>query len=356
MRDLAANLGISHSTVSRALRDDPRITVAVRKQVARAAQKLRYKRDPKVAELMTHLRTSKHRVHQGTLAWITNLDPADRDMAVIQQQFLAAAEERAGQLGYKLDPFAKVGPADAPRLGRLFTARDIQGVWALMLWDVDYSAWGWDWRRFAFIHTGAEPTSRFVETVDADDRANIQLLYESLAARGYRRIGVATTESLEHAGAFELTAGRQRFARYHPEHLAFEPCLVPALDATGTRRIGQWIKRHRVDCIVSRWRGMGEVLDNLGYRTPEDMGLAYVVAQNRSSPVGSPSGIDINEALIGITAIETLVAAVEQHRFGLPAVPRQTLVPGRWQQGETTRAARVACSPATTAMRPRSPP
>ena len=64
MRDVAASLGISHSTVSRALRDDPRITAGVRKQVARAAEKLRYRRDTKVSELMAHLRTSKHRVHQ----------------------------------------------------------------------------------------------------------------------------------------------------------------------------------------------------------------------------------------------------------------------------------------------------
>ena len=97
MRDLAARLGISHSTVSRALHDDPRITAEVCKQLTKVAQKVRYKRNPQVSEMMTHLRTRKHRIFQGTLAWITNLNPAGRDMATIQQQFSPAAEECAGQ-------------------------------------------------------------------------------------------------------------------------------------------------------------------------------------------------------------------------------------------------------------------
>jgi hypothetical protein len=56
-----------------------------------------------------------------------------------------------------------------------------------------------------------------------------------------------------------------------------------------------------------------------------------------SSSEGVVSGIDVNAALIAATAIESLASAVEQRRFGLPGVPRQTLVPGNWQQGDTTR-------------------
>jgi hypothetical protein len=82
---------------------------------------------------------------------------------------------------------------------RSFRARGIQGVWALMLWHMDYDQWMWDWKKFAFIHHGAEPRRRIVDVVDADDRQNIRHLYPSQAARGYRRIGVATTQELEPA-------------------------------------------------------------------------------------------------------------------------------------------------------------
>jgi DNA-binding LacI/PurR family transcriptional regulator len=83
LRDVAASTGHSAATVSRALRGDRRITEAVRKKILRAAQKLGYRRDPKLAQLMSHLRLSKRRSFQGTLAWITNLDPADSDERVM---------------------------------------------------------------------------------------------------------------------------------------------------------------------------------------------------------------------------------------------------------------------------------
>lgn len=103
MRDLAAHLGLYSSTVSRALRNDSRITEDVRQQVQKAAQKLGYKRDAKLGELMLHLRLTKHRGYQGTLAWITNLAPADAHMKALIDQFSPHAEKRASQLGYKLE-------------------------------------------------------------------------------------------------------------------------------------------------------------------------------------------------------------------------------------------------------------
>ena len=65
MRDVATHLGISHATVSRALRNDPRITEAVRLSVVKAANKLGYKRDPRLAELMSHVRATKARALSG---------------------------------------------------------------------------------------------------------------------------------------------------------------------------------------------------------------------------------------------------------------------------------------------------
>jgi DNA-binding LacI/PurR family transcriptional regulator len=337
LRAIADHLGVHVATVSRALRGDGRISEGQRSKIKKAADKLGYKRDPKLAELMTHLRSSKQRSFQGNLAWITNLDPADPDMKAMIDQFLPHAEKRAAALGYKLDSFFQVKPADAPSLARIFHARSIHGVWASIFWQVDYDEWKWDWRKFAFIHHGAEPKRRIVDVVDAEDRQNIQHLYECLAARGYQRIGVATTHHLEREALFELTAGRVRFSMQNPAQPAFEPCLVDALDAAGAAKIAKWIKKHRVDCIVSRWRGMTGLLASIGYRVPQDIGLAYVTVRPSGGTQHHASGIDINAPLIALTAIDTLISAVEHRRCGLPKTPRQTLVPGRWHQGDTCR-------------------
>jgi hypothetical protein len=173
--------------------------------------------------------------------------------------------------------------------------------------------------------------------VDAEDRENIQTLFHTLAGRGYWRIGVATTHALEEKALFELCAGRVRFSLQNPAHPAFDPCLVRALDAEGAKAIAAWIKKHRVDCVVSRWRGMKELFAGIGYRVPQDIGLAYVTTRAVGGPEGPVAGMDVNAPLIAVTAVDTLASAVERRRFGLPEVPRQVLVPGRWQPGTTVR-------------------
>ena len=56
MRQIAALAGVSAMTVSRALRNNPRITPEVRSKVHKVALKLGYRPDPQVVKLMNHLR------------------------------------------------------------------------------------------------------------------------------------------------------------------------------------------------------------------------------------------------------------------------------------------------------------
>jgi LacI family transcriptional regulator len=112
---------------------------------------------------------------------------------------------------------------------------------------------------------------------------------------------------------------------------------VESLDEAGAAKIAKWITKHHVDCVVSRWRGMTALLGGIGYRVPKDIGLAYVTVRPSGGTQHHASGIDVNAATIASTAIDALVFSVEQRRHGLPAVPRQILVPGRWHQGDTTR-------------------
>jgi uncharacterized protein (DUF2126 family) len=80
-----------------------------------------------------------------------------------------------------------------------------------------------------------------------------------------------------------------------------------------------------------------DLLKSIGYKVPTAIGLAYVTVRPDGGTQHHASGIDVNAAMIASTAIDTLISAVEHRRFGLPALPRQTLVPGKWHQGDTTR-------------------
>jgi len=334
LRDVAAHLGVSHATVSRALRDDPRITEAVRRRVRQAAQQLGYRRDPKLAELMTHLRGSKRRAFHGTLAWITDLDMAGDYHRWLHDLNFGPASERAGELGYKLESFTRVSPADAPRLAHTLEARGIRGV-ALMFFfrPVTPDEWRWNWDHFALVHSGTIPAKPSFDMVDADYSANCLLLYRTLAEHGYRHIGVATELNIEQCLSYALCAAGDLFARLHPGHSMFAPCLLPDTSPAAVPLVQKWIKRHRVDCVVSSAHGMRKLLETCGYHPPKDIGLAFPAV----NPKDDWSGVDQRDRLIARGVVETLVASIEQGRFGIPECPRRILLPGVWHQGGTCR-------------------
>lgn len=335
MRDVAAQLGISHATVSRALRNDPRITEAVRLSVVKAANKLGYKRDPKLAELMSHVRATKARAFQGTLAWITDHDitvPAEHAPHELYWEF---AVRRAEDLGYKLERFSNVRPADAPRLERRLRAQGIQGIIIQQFKAVFHLPdWRFNWQHFAVIHNGSCQTTLNLDSVDADDIGNCVQVFTQLAALGHRRIGICTTRDIEVATSYSLSTAWQRFRLLNPQEHDVPSCLLPDLGPASARITARWLKEHRLDAVASQVRGMKELLESTGHRVPADLSLAY----QGVNPHGQNSGIWQREDIIASAAIESVIASVEQGRFGLPAVPRVTLIAGAWHPGTT-------CSP-----------
>ncbi|HEX8295693.1 MAG TPA: helix-turn-helix domain-containing protein, partial [Chthoniobacteraceae bacterium] len=70
LRDIARVLGISHATVSLALRDHPRISLGLRKKIQQTATEMQYRPDPMLAALASY-KKSKGKVHAaGVLAWV----------------------------------------------------------------------------------------------------------------------------------------------------------------------------------------------------------------------------------------------------------------------------------------------
>jgi DNA-binding LacI/PurR family transcriptional regulator len=334
VRDIAAHLGISPATVSRALRKDPRITEAVRLKVVKAAAKLGYRRDPKLAQLMSHVRATKQRAFQGALGWITDADLDTPAEAKVHDLYWPSAVRHAEAFGYKLECFPNARPTDAARIERRLRALGIQGI-VIQQFKAAFHLpdWPLHWQRFAAIHNGSSQTLPHLDSVDADAGANCVALLEKLTALGYRRIGICTTEEIERAVNFDLGAALRRFSLLHPGTVELPPCLLPDLSPASARTAARWLRKHRVDCVVSQVRGMKELLESTGRRVPEDIGLAW----QGVNPNHQNSGMVQREDIVAATLIETLIASVEQGRLGLPPVPRLTLIPGTWHPGATCR-------------------
>ncbi len=334
MRDVAAHLGISHATVSRALRSDPRITESVRQKVVKAANKLGYKRDPKLSQLMTHLRASKQRAFQGILAWVTDHDLCEPAEITPHLLYWESAEKRASELGYKLECFPNIRPSDAPRLERRLRAQGIEGI-VIQQFKAAFHLpdWKMNWKNLAIIHNGSSQTTLCLDSVDADDIGNCVQVFTKLRELGHQRIGICTTQRIEQATSYSLSTAQQRFSLLNPGTPDIPACLLPDLSPASAETTSRWLKKHRVQAVISQVRGMKELLESTGHRIPQDLSLAY----QGVNPHGQNSGIWQREDIIASVLIESLIASVEQGRHGLPSTPSITMIQGVWHPGTTCR-------------------
>ena len=71
IRDIAARAGVSHTTVSLALRRDRRLPAATRRRIERLASELGYRRDAALGELMARLRTLRAQPAHAALGFVT---------------------------------------------------------------------------------------------------------------------------------------------------------------------------------------------------------------------------------------------------------------------------------------------
>jgi len=131
LADIARKAGTAISTVSLALRNDPRVALPTRQHIQKIAVGMGYQANPLVARLMFELRKSRKQKYVATLAVInTSTIPLDTynkisNMAAWHQ----GLQQRASQLGYRLDHFWLHDPGSQPRqLERILKARSILGV------------------------------------------------------------------------------------------------------------------------------------------------------------------------------------------------------------------------------------
>lgn len=150
MKDIARRVGCSVSTVSRALRNDRRISPQVRERIAGAAEELGYAWDKEASNLMARFRSKATGrdiapetvalVHAGTRSY-SKEDPLG---------FWTALTRAAELVGFKIDEFAldprpeKTGESGR-RLSRVLRNRGIRGLVLFPFYQPDIRHWRIDW-------------------------------------------------------------------------------------------------------------------------------------------------------------------------------------------------------------------
>lgn len=339
MRAIALQAGVTHATVSMALRNHPLISPKTRQKVRRIARKLGYRPDPEVAKLMHHLRMKHKPLFKSTIAAVTTLtEEKEPAYAVALRE---GARRAAEALGYGFSVFrVEAGKKRDSRLQRILRSRGVEGVLFLPMKEAITLGHFLDWTHFSVVAATYGVLAPEFHRVIPDQFGNTLLICKHLARLGCRRIGLVmrrgTDLVVDHrfsaAVMWQNTIGGGDFVR------AF------MYDADYRDGLRSWFAGERPDGLIvgTEVEGHG-IAKELDLRVPGNVRIAVT---ERPDPTLF-SGIDQRSAEIGAAAAAQLHAMIQRGEKGAPIVPGVMMIKGRWVQaprrGDSSKATAGGC-------------
>lgn len=329
-RDIARALGVSVATVSLALRNRPVLSESTRREIQKFAVRAGYRLDEAAAELSGRKRSPTNPAITENIAWVTTSPEETLISRGSPDECRAGAETAAKTLGYRLEEFERGSRINPARLHQILRARGIRCM--LLSPQSENADWmDFPWECYSVARFGQSMLPPYFHSVSPDHVGNAMKAFQSILSRGYRRIGFLThdTGTKDCEGRL-IEAAFLTAQRFVEEENRIPTHLIPE----GSNQAGsivKWVKKHRVEAILTDLSEAPVLLENAGLRAPEDIGLAMM------DVYGLPifSGINPHPEEIGKAGVHLLHSLIIDNERGTTETPRQLLVNGAWTDGSS---------------------
>ncbi|MDR1284192.1 MAG: LacI family DNA-binding transcriptional regulator [Opitutaceae bacterium] len=337
IKGMAAQLGVSHTTVSLALRNHASLPKATKDRIRDFAKKAGYHPDPMLGSLVAYRQRNSPQSFKGALAWLTNYPTRNGWKRPSTSGYFAGARQRAEELGYRLDEIWLQEPdMDSKRIRQILVSRTIRGLLFAPQpapnTRIDLNLDG-----FAAATFGYSLVSFRLPVVMNHQFRNMMLLVQQLASGGIQKIGLAmplaNDERVYHNYAAGFWAGthfspKSRTVKAAPLHLPKTLEKGPFL---------QWFEKYRPEVVIAEAGYADQVLGHLkeaSFPVPDEVGIALV-----NIPYGNKyyAGIDENHELIGATAVDVVSDMSRHDETGENDQSKHVLIDGVWKPGKSIR-------------------
>jgi len=323
--DIAKALGVSRSTVSRALRDDARISLSTRERVQTFAREHAYQPDPLVAHLAAHAwRKRREQGSKVNIAYLTLAEPGTDPSTNLR--FKGAASIAKG-LGYGVELLNLTGYSDPSQLGRIAYARGVRGLicgFRASSWLMEAS--DFPWKRFAVVAAGVNLRQLPVHTVSLNGVASVELALGKLRERGFRRIGLATV-SFGELSEMDL----QKTGTFLVRQTGWSDAERVPIWTGGRRKVAslrEWVLRERPDVVLGNLGLVHQMLAETGIAMPDEVAFAglFLHEEEKRGP-----GIISGGERVGRAAMNLLDTLLQRNETGLPIEPMRIMVQPTWR-------------------------
>lgn len=335
LKDIAARVGVTKTTVSLALRDSPGVSQTMRETIRRVAREMGYVADPILQRLAAYRRAGAAGQFQSVIAWINHWDQPRQLRGFHEfEQYWRGARLAAKRLGYQLEEF--IWPTDLPAstVEQMLQARGVLGL-LLPPHKPDVNWGNFDWDKFSLLRFGMSVRQVDANLVTADHQRAMIMAMKKIHDYGYRRVGLIYNAEHDramggnHYGGFmwaQMLLGCEA-----PIPPLDSETKTPQLAAATRRSLEAWMKQYRPDAILTATPEAPALLQELGYRIPRDV----AVASTSPYDILVDAGIDQCPNIIGQVAAEMLIKQISLNERGEPDDPCRILVESRWKDGKS---------------------
>lgn len=344
-KDIAKELGVSQTTVSRALHNDRTISPDMRRKVKATADRLGYHPNAYLTVLMSNIRKGKALADKGVIALLVE-DRSLKDWYKIQTYriFHQGVLQRAKELGFHIDTFfLKQTGMDSAKVDRILDARGIKGIILAPPYHGNRTL-EIHWERYASIGAGFGWETQELNRVSTDTFENYIIAFNRLRQQGYRRIGtilfqiavrgIGTRWYAAHLNCQNRIPENERIPVLEHPDAPFGASYSPETEKEMQAAFQVWYSKWKPDALlavtdekIEHW------LATIDKKIPQDVGLACLA----KTPDITSAGIDEMMEVVGATTVELVAAQIARNEFGLPDRQKIMLIEGRWAEGPTVR-------------------
>lgn len=326
--DIAKALGVSIMTVSMALRNKSAVAKRTRLRVQQKAEELGYRPDPQLSALNRYRTSSGGQPVHSALAWLNTWDPPDQLRSFhVFDLYWKGALKTAQNLGYNLEEF-RVTDTSLQRLQQILMTRNIRGI--LIPPNQNHSSINWDgfdFSEFAAVRLGRSHKKLHLNFVTTAQMQNAMLAFNKIHEKGYQRIGFAGM----YMDGQTFGAGFMWAQQQVPPKRRLPPFLLQRTGRPSSWKndLKSWLDKYKPDAVLTFFAVLPEMLNDLGYRVPNDIAVAA------TSVIDTPidAGIDQNAEEVGRAGVLTLTSQLNDSQQGMPTVLHEHLIEGKWVDG-----------------------
>ncbi|MFA7343060.1 MAG: LacI family DNA-binding transcriptional regulator [Terrimicrobiaceae bacterium] len=326
---VAEKAGVTRTTVSLALRSDPRIPARTREKIQELADGMGYRPDPMLSALAKYRNRVRDYDQGGVILFLIHESLEKGSLPSWLQHLVRGIQNRGLKLGYTTTVFSM--PDNGGKDTRINHILHHRGIRSLIVGPMPQREpeLNLSWENYTSVAIGEHAGNPGLHLVRPDYFENTITAMHHVMAGGYRRIGYVVSEGTE------KRFDHQWLAAYLKEKAicAGRTVFLPPLYRSGAEALRNWIGKHRPDCILTLEPAVSKHLERLKIALPGDVGLCHLATESSAHP--NVSGIFQNLEQVGETAVEMMHNLLLRDERGAPIFRQRILISGQWVNGET---------------------